>query len=56
MPQTKRDIEYLKLSNEEKWAAMMRINRLAVAFNGGKPIKQPQGKGFVFNRPKDGSI
>jgi hypothetical protein len=52
MPQTKRDIEYLKLSNEEKWALMMRINRLAVAFNGGKPIKQPQGKGFVFNNPK----
>ncbi len=56
MAQTKRDIEYLKLSNEEKWEVMMRINRLAIAFNGGKPIKKPQGKGIVFNQKADGSV
>ncbi len=56
MGQTKRDIEYLKLNNEEKWEAMMRINRLAIAFNGGNPIKKPQGKGVVFNQKADGSV
>ncbi len=56
MAQSKRDIAYLKLSNEEKWEIMMRVNRLAIAFNNGRPIKQPQGKGIIFNQKGNGLI
>ncbi|MDI1234702.1 MAG: hypothetical protein PSX81_10500 [bacterium] len=56
MAQSKRDIAYLKLSNEEKWEIMMRVNKLAIAFNNGRPIKKPQGKGIVFNQKGNGLI
>lgn len=50
----KRAIAYLKLTNEEKWAHIIRLNRLAVLFNNGKPIKSPQGKGHIFNQKQGG--
>ncbi|TAH04553.1 MAG: hypothetical protein EAZ15_00905 [Sphingobacteriales bacterium] len=41
---------YLALSSEEKFYALLALNRNAVALNGGKPLKTPQGKGLVIKK------
>jgi hypothetical protein len=42
---------FQQLSTEEKLKALFKLNALAIAFNGGKPIKTPQGKGIVISKP-----
>jgi len=45
-----RSRRFQQLSTEEKLTALFNLNALAVAFNGGKPIKVPQGKGMVISK------
>jgi hypothetical protein len=45
-----RDERFLKLSPAEKFYALLHLNRVAVELNGGKPLKQPQGKGIIISK------
>ena len=45
-----RDNAYLVLSPKEKFLQLLALIRLSKALNGGRPLKQPQGKGLVISR------
>ncbi len=47
-----REQAYLALSSKEKILQLMALIRLSVLLNGGRPLKQPQGKGLVIFRKK----
>ncbi len=46
-----RESLYLRKSAEQKIFTLLRLNRTAVQLNGGKPLKQPQGKGLLIRKP-----
>lgn len=39
-------------SPEQRILDLFALNAIAVKFNGGKPLKQPQGKGIIISRHK----
>ena len=45
-----REMAYLALSPKEKFLQLASLIHLSVVLNGGKPLKQPQGKGLVISR------
>jgi hypothetical protein len=46
-----RESVYLNKSAEQKIYTLLQLNRTAVQLNGGKPLKQPQGKGLLIRKP-----
>ena len=49
---TQREQRFYNLSAEEKFYALIKLNKIAVELNGGRPLKTPQGKGIVIRKPK----
>lgn len=47
-----RKLAYARLPGEEKWRQLMELIALSIKLNGGKPLKEPQGKGIVIRKPK----
>jgi len=47
-----REAEYLSQSPANKLKRLFTLIRLSVKMNGGKPLKEPQGKGLVISRQK----
>lgn len=45
-----REHAYLNRSSEQKFHALLQLNRVSVQMNGGKPLKTPQGLGLVISR------
>ena len=45
-----REATYLNRSAEQKFYALLNLNRVSVQMNGGNPLKQPQGKGIVIRK------
>ena len=45
-----REALYLSKSIEQKIYALLQLNHVAVQLNGGKPLKQPQGKGIFIRK------
>ncbi|MGV3545686.1 MAG: hypothetical protein ACO1N4_01405 [Pedobacter sp.] len=45
-----REALYLRKSARAKIYALLQLNHVAVQLNGGKPLKQPQGKGIVIKK------
>jgi hypothetical protein len=45
-----RDSAYLALSPKEKFLQLLALIHLSTSLNGGRPLKQPQGKGLVISR------
>lgn len=41
---------FLSLTTEEKMDALFSLIELSVLFNGGKPLKVPQGKGIIIKK------
>jgi len=46
-----RESLYLRKSAEQKIFTLLQLNRTAVQLNGGKPLKQPHGKGLLIRKP-----
>ncbi|MBO9675560.1 MAG: hypothetical protein J7577_19080 [Sphingobacteriaceae bacterium] len=46
-----RDAIYLSRTPEQRFFAVLQLNHISVAMNGGKPLKYPQGKGLVIRKP-----
>ncbi len=49
---TEREQEYLQRSPAQKIYAILHLNHISVQMNGGRPLKTPQGKGIIINKPK----
>jgi hypothetical protein len=49
-----RAARFLALSAEDKLKELFALIDLAVKMNGGKPIKEPQGKGIIIRKPVKG--
>ncbi len=45
-----REALYLSKSAEQKIYALLQLNYIAVQLNGGKPLKEPQGKGILIRK------
>ncbi|MFN0290242.1 MULTISPECIES: hypothetical protein [Pedobacter] len=45
-----REAVYLNKSAEQKIHALLQLNYVAVQLNGGKPLKQPQGRGIIIRK------
>ena len=45
-----REAVYLNRSAEQKFYALLNLNRISVQMNGGNPLKSPQGKGIVIRK------
>ncbi|WP_316795614.1 hypothetical protein [Pedobacter agri] len=45
-----RELRFLSLSGEERFFELVKLNKLAVLMNGGKPLKVPHGNGIVIRR------
>jgi len=45
-----REVKFLSLSGQERFFELVKLNKLAVLMNGGKPLKVPQGIGIVIRR------
>lgn len=43
---------YQSLSGQKKMLRLLSLIRLSMSLNGGRPIKEPQGKGLVIARKK----
>ncbi len=48
---SQREQAFLALPPEKKIQMLLNLNRNAVALNGGKPLKTPQGKGIIIKKP-----
>ena len=48
--QVEREQEFLNLRPSEKFFRLLKLNKLAVTMNGGKPLKVPQGKGLIIKK------
>lgn len=46
-----REERFLSRSSKEKFYDLLHLIQVSVKLNGGKPLKQPQGKGIVINKP-----
>lgn len=47
-----RYVAYLSLPPRQKLQQLLTLIRLSVSLNGGRPVKQPQGKGLIISRNK----
>ena len=45
-----REAAYLNSSSEQKFLALLNLNRISVQMNGGNPLKKPQGLGLVIRK------
>ena len=45
-----REVKFLSLSAEDRFFELVKLNKLAVSMNGGKPLKAPQGKGILIRK------
>lgn len=45
-----REAIYLNRSAEQKFYALLNLNRISVQMNGGNPLKTPQGKGIIIRK------
>ena len=45
-----REAAYLNRSAEQKFYALLNLNRISVQMNGGNPLKKPQGKGIIISK------
>jgi hypothetical protein len=43
---------YQSLSGKKKTLQLLSLIRLSMTLNGGRPLKEPQGKGLVISRKK----
>lgn len=50
----RRSEEFNILTPLEKMERLMMLNRAAIMLNGGKPLKEPQGKGLVIRKLTQG--
>ena len=46
-----REHAYLNRSSEQKFLALLNLNRISVQLNGGNPLKKPQGLGIIISKP-----
>jgi hypothetical protein len=46
-----REDRFLNLSPPEKLYALLNLIHVAVKLNNGKPLKSPQGKGIIIQKP-----
>ncbi|MNK82513.1 hypothetical protein D3C87_1022890 [compost metagenome] len=46
-----RESVYLNRTSVHSFFAVLQLNHISVAMNGGKPLKSPQGKGLVIRKP-----
>lgn len=46
-----REAIYLNRSSEQKFFALLSLNRISVQMNGGNPLKKPQGLGLIISKP-----
>ena len=46
-----REYAYLARSSEQKFLALLNLNRISVQMNGGSPLKRPQGLGLIISKP-----
>lgn len=46
-----RESAYLNRSSEQKFFALLNLNRISVQMNGGNPLKKPQGLGLIISKP-----
>ncbi len=46
-----RESIYLSRTSEQRFFAVLQLNHISIAMNGGKPLKSPQGKGLVIRKP-----
>jgi len=51
-----RALRFAALSGEEKMRRLLTLMNVARKFNGGKPLKEPQGKGFIIRKKQDGHL
>lgn len=45
-----REYAYLNRSSEQKFLALLNLNRISVQMNGGNPLKKPQGLGLIISK------
>lgn len=45
-----RENAYLNRSSEQKFFALLNLNRISVQMNGGNPLKKPQGLGIIISK------
>jgi hypothetical protein len=50
--QEERALRFLNLPPQEKLFELLALIHLSIAMNGGQPIKKPQGKGIIIQRPR----
>lgn len=41
---------FMALSTDEKMKQLFALIRLSIAMNEGKPLREPQGKGFILRK------
>ncbi len=46
-----REYAYLNRSSEQKFFALLNLNRISVQMNGGNPLKKPKGLGLIISKP-----
>jgi len=46
----RRAAEWEQLQPEQRWQRLLNLIRLSVLLNGGRPLKQPQGKGLIIRK------
>ena len=46
-----REYAYLNRSSEQKFIALLNLNRISVQMNGDSPLKKPQGLGVIIYKP-----
>jgi hypothetical protein len=46
-----RSLRFAALDGTEKFRQWLTLMNVARKINGGKPLKAPQGKGYVFKKP-----
>lgn len=52
--EAERQGRFANLSTTEKLNELFALIDMAVKLNGWKPLKEPQGKGLLIRKPKDG--
>ncbi|MBB2145052.1 hypothetical protein GM921_06130 [Pedobacter sp. LMG 31464] len=46
-----REYAYQSRSSEQKFLALINLNRISFQMNGGNPLKKPQGLGLIISKP-----
>lgn len=45
-----RDQRYLQQSPADKFYSLLQLINVTITMNGGRPLKQPQGKGLIITK------